>query len=232
MAVQSGNLASRPFREPFGLHFKDLQSAKASLLHFQNYPWLHNRVASQAARYFRELSSCTSKLPSKPYSQVTQLHGITLIKLCQHITGHTACKVLYCTSSKVMAFHEAAVSWARKHLGRYYFRFTDDVDILSLLPCPFRLEYTDSYRSPYQMEPLFSCSTTAFVLSPDVIILDDLSNRFKPVAPAFLFVLASTPPPAHQHRYAVFGPWAWDIIRRDEFIGRNEHGTSSIEMSL
>ena len=110
MAVQSGNLASRPFREPFGLHFKDLQSAKASLLHFQNYPWLHNRVASQAARYFRELSSCTSKLPSKPYSQVTQLHGITLIKLCQHITGHTACKVLYCTSSKVMAFHEAAVS--------------------------------------------------------------------------------------------------------------------------
>lgn len=173
-----GNLATRPFREPFGL-----QSA------------------------FPELSSCTSKLPSKPYSQVTQLHGITLIKLCQHITGHTACKVLYCTSSKVMAFHEAAVSWARKHLGRYYFRFTDDVDILSLLPCPFRLEYTDSYRSPYQMEPLFSCSTTAFVLSPDVIVLDDLSNRFKAVAPAFLFVLASAPPPAAQ-----IWPWVWDII--------------------
>ena len=150
-----------PFRNP-----RFTLQKVASLLHFQNYPCLYNQVVSHAARYFRELSTCTSKLPSKPYSQVAQLHDITLIKLCQHITGHTARKVVHCTSSKVMAFHEAAVSWARKHLGRYYFRFTDDVDILSLLPRPFRLEYTDSYRSPYQMEPLFSCSTMAFRFEP------------------------------------------------------------------
>ena len=43
-------------------------------LHFQNYPCLYNQVVSHAARYFRELSNCTSKLPSKPYSQVAQLH--------------------------------------------------------------------------------------------------------------------------------------------------------------